>query len=355
MKRHLLILCILLGLVGTRASAYDFEVDGIYYNIISASESTCEVTKGDVEYFGDFNIPASVDYENQTFSVIKIGDYAFYGNDLLNSITIPNSVISIGTDAFNGTYFNNLTSLIVEEGNTVYDSRNNCNAIIEKETNKLILGCKSTIIPNSVTSIKSYAFNYLNLTNITIPNSITNIEHSAFYSSTSELTNIVVEEGNTVYDSRGNCNAIIEKETNKLVLGCKNTIIPNSVTSIGAEAFSRCYSLQEITIPNSVTNIGAEAFSCCYSLQEITIPNSVNSIEYSAFYYCGLTDINIPSSVTTIGSYAFCYCSSLTNVTIPNSVTTIGTSAFDNCSSLTSITIPNSVTTIEVNTFYDCN
>ena len=333
MKRKLFILCILLGLVGAHATAYDFKVDGIYYNIISASESTCEVTKGDVAYSGNIKIPATVNHENQTFSVTKIGDYTFSSSYSLTSITIPKSVVSIGTNAF-FCIFDNLASIIVEEGNTVYDSRNNCNAIIEKETNKLILGCKSTIIPNSVTAIKSFAFYRPNFSSITIPSSVTNIEHSAFACvGYNKLTSITVEEENTVYDSRNNCNAIIEKETNKLLLGCQNT-----------------------TIPNTVEIIGTAAFDGCWDLQEIIIPNSVVSIEHEAFYYCThLANVNISNSVTTIGSSAFCYCSSLTSITIPNSVTTIGTGAFSDCSSLTSITIPNSVTAIGTGAFSDCN
>ena len=283
-------------------------------------------------------------------SVTIIENYAFSNCSGLTSITIPNGVISIGYYAFGRC--SGLTSIRVDENNTVYDSRDNCNALIEKSTNELMVGCKNTTIPNSVTSIGNSAFNgctgltsvtipdsvtkigesafrecigltsvtipnsvtkigrmafyeCVGLTNITIPNSVTDIGSEAFFKCT-ELANIVVDENNTVYDSRDNCNAVIEKNTNKLVFGCKNTTIPNNVTSIGDSAFYGCTGLTSITIPSSVTSIGNSAFSGCTGLTSITIPSSVTSIGRSTFSGCtGLTSIMIPSSVTSIDSWAF--------------------------------------------------
>jgi len=155
------------------------------------------------------------------------------------------------------------------------------------------------------------------------------------------LTSVTVEAGNTVYDSRNNCNAVIETSTNTLIFGCQNTTIPNSVTSIGEGAFVGCSSLTSVTIPNSVTSIGYAAFYGCSSLTSVTIPSSVTSIGDFAFYRCSsLTSVTIPNNVTSIGEEAFSWCSSLTSVTIGNSVTSIGDNAFYNCSSLTSIYVP---------------
>ena len=171
----------------------------------------------------------------------------------------------------------------------------------------------------------------------------------------SGLTYIKVEEGNAEYDSRDNCNAIIEKATNTLIQGCRNTVIPNSVTSIGDGAFSGCSGLTSITIPNSVTSIDDDAFEGCSSLTSIIIPNSVTSIGQRAFSSSGLTSITIPNSVTSIGNWAFWGCSGLTFISIPNSVTSLGNGAFWGCSGLTSISIPNSVTSIGYQAFSWCS
>jgi hypothetical protein len=146
------------------------------------------------------------------------------------------------------------------------------------------------------------------------------------------LASIVIESGNPRYDSRDNCNAIIETADNTLIVGCKNTTIPNSVTTIGNFAFCYSWGLTSIIIPNSVTVIGKCAFEGCIGLTSVEIGNSVTSIGRYAFYSCwGLTSIIIPNSVTEIGDNAFYYCTGLTSIVIPNSVTSIGNEAFKNC------------------------
>ena len=361
---------------------YRKDVQGVYF-VFAGCTSLTTLTIGDKvttipsNAFRKCSALTSVTIGN---SVTSIGFNAFYDCSKLTSVTIPNSVTSIGDGAFSGCSkltsvifnaekcieiglpifknctslscltigdkvsiipklsFYNFTSLVVDRNNGKYDSRDNCNAIIETSTNELIKGCKSTLIPNSVTSIGESAFAYCSgLTSVTIGNSVTSIGEIAF-SRCSGLTSMVVDKNNGTFDSRDNCNAIIETSTNKLVVGCKSTLIPNSVTTIGKSAFSGCEGLTSVTIPNSVTSIGDWAFEDCSGLTSVTIPNSVTSIGESAFRGCTkLTSVTIPNSVTTIGYYAFYGCTGLTSVTIGNSVTSIGISVFRYCSGLTKL------------------
>ena len=237
-------------------------------------------------------------------SVTSIGDYAFYDCTGLTSIEIPNSVISIGSGAFSGctglisvTIPNSVISIGEEafcgcSGLTSIEISNSVTSIGELAFSGCI-GLTSIPIPNSVTSIGENAFSgCTGLTSVTIPSSVTSIGNFVFVLC-SNLTSIIVEKGNTIYDSRGNCNAIIETATNTLIAGCQNTVIPNSVTSIGSLAFAGCSSLASVTIPNSVT-----------------------SIEDAAFHSCtGLTSVSIGDGVTNIGVGAFAGCSGLTSVT----------------------------------------
>ena len=343
LKSMMVALGVLLSLNAHAYVAFDACVDGIYYDL-DTSAKTASVRSGYNKYTGSVYIPSSFNYNGSNYSVTSIGISAFYGCSGLTSITIPNSVTSIGERAFHGC--SSLTSITIPNSVTY----------IGNEAFYVCSGLTSLTIPNSVTSIGSFAFYFCSsLTSLTIPNSVTSIGSYAF-GCCSSLTSITVESGNAYYDSRNDCNAIIKKSSNTLIVGCQKTTIPSSVTSIGDDAFDGCSNLTSITIPNSVTSIGNAAFGGCSGLTSITIPNSVTSIGDNAFTWCsGLTSITIPNSVTSIGNGAFNGCSGLTSLTIPNSVTSIGSYAFSNCSGLTSITIPNSVTSIGDNAFYYCS
>ena len=264
-------------------------------------------------------------------SVTSVGQAAFYNCSKLSSIQIPQSVASIENSSFWGCY--GLTTINVDSSNSVYDSRNNCNAIIEKQSNTLILGCQNTIIPSTVKKINTYAFadcrtldsisipnsiecigiqafyGCLGLSSIQIPKSVTTIEERAFENCS--FTSMSVDLGNPIYDSRNNCNAIIETRSNSLLYGCKNTVIPNTVTTIGDFAFFRA-DFTSIQIPNSITRIGVDAFYYCTKLKTITIPSSVNSIDFAAFYGCsGLTSVtSLPKTPPAIESSVFEYTNS---------------------------------------------
>ena len=278
------------------------EVNGIYYEF-AGTEAI--VVSGANKYTGDVIIPASVTNGNQNYSVTRIYQNAFYGCTGLTSVTIPSSVTNIGTSAFEG-----CTGL-----ETV--TNNSSISIIEDRT---FYGCKSLTsasILNDVTSIGMYAFSGCSsLTSIIIPNNLTNIGKYAF-DRCPGLTSIKVEEGHPIYDSRGNCNAIIKTSSNTLVAGCKNTIIPNTVTSIEQRAFYGCSGLTSIVIPNSIYSMGPSAFYGCTGLTSVTIPNSVTSIGDYAFQKCsGLVSIySYIESPTSTSSFYF-DSSSYTNATL---------------------------------------
>ena len=225
--------------------------------------------------------------------VTSIGDWAFYDCGSLTSVTIPESVTSIGESAFSCSGLTSVTlgNGVTSIGDWAFDS---CSDLT------------SVMIGSSVTSIGNYAFAYCrSLTSIAIPDSVTIISDYAF----------------------DNCSSLT------------SMTIPDSVTSIGDYAFVECSDLMSVMIGNGVTSIGNDVFEWCESLTSVTIPDSLTDIGHRAFYECGsLTSLTIPDGVTSISSYAF-YHSGLTGVTIPDSVICIGDSAFSSCSSLTSATI----------------
>ena len=396
-KLKSLLLTLALLLCSFSASAHDFEVDGIYYNITDSEKLTVEVTyRGSSdseysdEYTGSIILPETVTYNSQIYSVKNIGDCAFRACRNLISITIPNSVTSIGYFAFGDCY--NLTSITIPYSvkNIGDDAFFSCDKITSVHISDIAAWCSikfgssysnplrhakllyidgkevtELIIPYGVTSIGDYAFQYLSsLTSVTIPNSVTSIGEGAFCGC-SKLNSINIPDGITTIDigTFSYCSSLT------------SITIPNSVTSIGESAFCGCSKLNSINIPDGVTTIDRLAFYGCTSLpvennvlyadkwavgvddnslSQYTLKDDTKGLS-STFYECSeLTSITIPNSVTSIGESAFYYCSSLATIAIPNSVTTIGNHAFYGCSSLATISIPNSVTTIGNYAFTEC-
>ena len=362
------LLAVLMSMVASMASAHDFEVGGIYYNITSSSNLTVAVSyRGSSydsyyqEYSGRVSIPESVTYNGTTYSVTSIGWSAFSGCSGLTSVTIGNSVTSIGSWAFSGC--TGLTSVTI--GNSVTEigyqvfygctgltsvtfNAKNCTTCGSSDYPAFPSTIKTLTIGKEVKKIPSYAFyGCTGLTSVEIPNSVTSIGESVFSGCTG-LTSVTIGESVTWIG-------------NFAFWGCRSLTsitIPESVTLIGNDAFRYCYFTYDMFVNNSSlansdswgatlceeeTNDGLmlkdkSVVNCRYWATSVTIPNSVISIGGSAFRECsGLTSIEIPNSVTSIGYYAFEGCTGLTSVTIPESVTSIGEWAFYLCSGLTSV------------------
>jgi hypothetical protein len=335
-------------------------VNNIGDSVFYACESLTSVTIPDsVTNIGDsaFGYCPSLTSVTIPNSVTSIGDQAFFQCYGLPSVTIPASVTTIGDSVFNSCI--SLTNINVDAANPAYSSLGG--VLFDKAHATLLefpgdLGGSYTI-PNSVISIGDQAFYYCTgLTNVTIPGSVTNIVVGAFeFSGLTSVTILygVPNIGNGAFENCYNLTSVtipnsVTSIGAQAFFQCyplTSVTIPNSVTSIGAQVFFDCVGLTNVTIGNSVTNIGVGAFEGC-GLTSVTIPNSITSVGVGAFEFSGLTSVTIPGSVISIADGAFEGCISLTNVMIPNSVTSIGDGAFAGCTSLTSVTIPDSVTSI---------
>ena len=227
--------------------------------------------------------------------VASIGRWAFYGCSGLTELTLPDTLECIEAFAFGGC--SGLTELTLP----------NRVRIIEVSAFGGCSGLTELTLPNRVRIIEVSAFECCSgLTELTLPNSVKSIGDGAF-AYCSGLEKITVESGNSRYNSRDNCNSIIDKKTNTLIAGCKNSVIPNSVARIDGLAFCGCSGLTELTLPNSVTSIGDGAFRGCRGLTGLTLPNSVTSIGESAFYLCsGLSKITSLAEIPPVcGSGVF--------------------------------------------------
>ncbi len=344
-------------------------------------------------YVGNIVIPEKVKHNGKTYKVTAIGEEAFMGNSDLERVAIPKTVTTIGNGAFAQCFSLKEVLLppnLTEIGNYLFAESNLTEIRIPNKVKRIgasaFSNCplKSVNIPNSVTMIENSAFSACrwmksatlgnsvktigeaafsicpDLKTINLPASLQEIGEKAFYEGGMEsviipaattkigdgafrhcnnLTTLQVENGNKIYDSRNNCNAVIETATGILIAGCNSTVIPESVTKIGSEAFYGLKKIYSLSIPSSVTEIGNHAFFYCKNLREVNLPNSVTRIEERAFCGCdSLETVVIPNSVKYIGNSAFLHNKQLKTVTIGSGVTVIDEWAFKGLDAATSIT-----------------
>ena len=305
-------------------------------------------------------------------SIEKWGLYACYG---ITSLSIPSSVTTLSPQFIAACY--NITSITVDPTNTVYDSRGNCNGIMETATDKLVAGCQATIIPaetkiigdyafdmqthtysiilpEGLLEIGEYSFDLTGLTSIAIPNTVTTLHDNAFFgmsylssihipasvtnigngvlSACIELVAIDVDENSTSYDSRNNCNSIIDSRTNKLIACCMNSVVPEGVTSIGERVASNITLPDYWQLPNTVTSFDSIAFSYCNGIRHFTVPQQVTELPYGIFYHGKFEYVTLPAGIESIKAQAFAgskikalYCNSSVAPTLAS------TDIFDNC------------------------
>lgn len=426
-------------MLASQAWAQNFTVDNLSYYITDANNHYVSVAKGSTEPTGALTIPSTVTNGSTTYSVTSIARDAFSNCSGLTSITIPNTVTSIGGCAFqncglatitipssvisvDGWVFNGCTAMTeinVDSDNPAFSSDNGIMYDKNKTTLLYCPGGKTQIeIPSTVTIIGSAAFWYNKMTSIIIPNSVKSIGSNAFYycdeltsinipssvesiggsvfSECKKLTEISVDSNNPYFTAEDG--VVFNKDKSNLIfcLGTKagEYIIPNTVKSIGDDAFDCCRNLTSIIIPNTVTSIGDYVFDACFALSSIIIPNSVTSIGIGAFRDSHITSITIPSSVTNIGYGAFEWVNNVVNLSsvtssdnwgaksytsgsdyefsedgktlikykgssryvyIPSTVTSIGDGAFQNHTEIASVYIPNSVECVGDKAFAGCN
>lgn len=308
-----------------------------------------------VTQIGGFAFSSCIDLKSISLpqSLEHIDNDAFTGCTSLQSVVIPKNVEVIERSLFRSC--NQLKSITVEKGNKRYDSRQNCNAIIETESNKLIAACVGTRLIEGIEEIGEYAFDGVPLYDLHIPKSVTSAERWAF-SGCDNLKSITVDEDNPTYTSPAGSNVLLTKDGKTLIKGCPTSIIPQGVTTIGEEAFSRVNIIAPFFfLPEGLKEIGHMAFYSCTNLYQVIVPSSVEYISEHAFAACpDLSTALLKGGGKTLGPYAFAACKRLRIIQLPEGMTTIEHGAFYGCTNLYGIGLPSSLQEVGRNAFEDC-
>ncbi len=254
-----------------------------------------------VNFFDDFVIPEYIFINGDNYKVTEIGSCSF--PKTMKSIFIPASICKIENYAFWFTLDSILKEIHVAKDNKFYDNRENCNAVIETATNTLVVACDNTIIPDSVERISEGAFCAVAIKSLYIGPNIMHIDYN--FAEIFGLESIIVSEQNKFYDSRENCNAIIETASNTLLKGCKTTKIPTSVKRLGISSFATTKEMESFCIPDNIELIEEYAFCNCTSLKEINIPPSIKSIGQFAFFNTTLISVSFKNRNIKVHKDAF--------------------------------------------------
>ena len=287
--------------------AYAFYKCGITEVLLPDSIERISMCAFDASRLKSIEIPEGTKYLERS---------AFEGCKELLSVKISSSVLEIGDSAFSNS--SHINTFIVDERNSIFDSRNNCNAIIETASDTILYACQNTFIPPTVLCIGREAYwGCDELETIFIPRNIKTIEGIPF--NREKLSSIIVDDANPYFDSRNNCNAIIDSRTDCLLIGCQNTVIPSTIKSIGKGAFSNVGNVETLTIPKNIEEIKDNAFVCC-SIKRIIIDEGLKKIGDDVFAYSGVEFISFPSTVEEIGYNIFEETDELKTVSVPKSV-----------------------------------
>lgn len=337
-KQLTFVLAVLMSMVASVASAYDIQVDGIYYNLTGMTATVTYKEKGIYNkntYSGDVVIPETFEYYGATYTVIAIGESAFFDCEKITSVSLPETIKSIGTDAF--FCCEGLTSFVIPDNvSTLGKAFMSCSNL------------ESIVIGKSVRSIPYECFVYCdNLKKMTIKsNALLNTGKYIGYIGVWPPEIVITEDVTSIGANAFSGNGII-----------KSVTLPETITSIGESAFQGCSALSSFTIPSNVTYIGASAFKNCGNLKNVKIPAGVTEINNSVFSGCSSLEgeIEIPDAVTSIGDEAFYNCAKVTSLKFGEGLKEIGADAFTMCDGITELIIPNNVETIGKEAFQGCS